>query len=195
MELNEKEKSELKKISGLSSKNAADALSKMINKEVKVDFSNLTLHPLDEINKLTDDMIISLSEITGDVNGNILMAFLKDKGLSLLDMMMFRDVGTLNDMNEEAKGAFNELTNIVGGAYVSALANYLSFKIFPSPPKFVGNLEVVQDELIKELEENVGNILLINTVLSVESINVQGTFFLMLDDESLNKMLKLLNAK
>lgn len=195
MELNKKEQEELKKISELSSKNAANALSKMINKKVKVNFLSLTLHPLDEINKLTGEMIVSLCEVTGDVNGNILLAFLKNKGLSLLDMMMFQNTGTLKEMNEDAKSAFNELTNIIGGAYISTLANYLSFKIFPSPPKFTGNLKGVQEQLIKEIEENTGNILLIDTILNVESTDVEGTFFLILDNESLSKMLKLLNAK
>lgn len=115
MELNEKEKNELDKISKLSSRNAADALSQMLNKKVEVSFPSITLKPLEEVKKLTGEMIVSICELTGDVRGNILFAFPKEKGLQMLDILMMQDPGTLKDMNEESTGAFNELNNIVGG--------------------------------------------------------------------------------
>ena len=128
MQLEKKEKEELDKISESSSKNAARALSQIVDKQVSVKFPSIALKPMDEIKKLEGEMIISISELTGDVKGNILLAFPKDKGLHLMDIMMMQETGTLKEMNEESTGAFNELNNIVGGAFVSAFANCLKFK-------------------------------------------------------------------
>ena len=188
MEMDEKQKQELNKISDISSQSAADALSQMVSKEVSVKFPNIAVKPMDEIQKLNGDMIISLSELTGDVRGNILLAFPKEKGLTLLDIMMMQEQGTLKDMNEESTGAFNELNNIVGGAYVSAFANYLSFKVFPKPPKFIGDLNKIRDQLIGELNENSDNMLLIDTFFSIDSCKTDGLFIMLLDDESLNNL-------
>lgn len=195
MNLNEKEKQELEKINELSSKSAADALSKMINKEVKVDFPGMTLNPLEKLNKINKDTLISISEITGDISGSSMISYPKHDGLLLIDMIMSQQLGTLKDMDENAKSAFNELVNIISGSYISALANYLDFKIFPAPPKFVGDFKEIKNEIMNELKGDIGNVLLIDTRLHIESEHIDGDFFIMFDNESLNKVLRLLNSK
>lgn len=78
---------------------------------------------------------------------------------------------------------------------MSAFANYLSFKIFPKPPKFIGDLKSIEKELMGELNEAADNILLIDTMLNIESVDANGLFFMLLDDESLKKLLNLLDKK
>ncbi|MBN2458031.1 chemotaxis protein CheX [Candidatus Woesearchaeota archaeon] len=191
--INDKVKHELEKISEVSSINAAQALSKMINSDVKVNFLTLTMKPSDELKSLSDDMLLSACEITGDMSGSILMAFMRENGLSLIDMLMYQNIGTQKEINEDAIGVITELTNVVGGAYLSSLANRLSCRIFPSPPIFFSDMKDFNDKIQLKIQDDTGNIFLIKTVMVINSINLESNFYFMLNRESLDGMLKVLN--
>jgi chemotaxis protein CheC len=193
MEINNKAKEELAKISEMSSKIAADALSKMINASVKVEFPNMTLKPMEELSSLNENMLLSACEVNGDVNGDILMAFMKEKGLPLLDMVMYQQIGTIKEVDSHVQSIFNELTNIIGGTYVSSLANYLSFIILPAPPVYLGDPGKINTVLLDKYKNNEGAILLIKTILSVDTTTIEGSFFLVLNNESLKTILTLLS--
>jgi chemotaxis protein CheC len=193
MEFDNKIKNELTKISEMSSKIAADALSKMINTNVIVEFPNLTLRPMEELGSLNENMLLSKCEVSGDVNGDILMAFIKEKGLPLLDMVMYQQIGTIKEVDAQAQNIFNELTNIIGGTYVSSLANYLSFKILPAPPVYLGDSAIINTMLLEKYKNSDGAILLIKTILIVDTTKIEGSFFLVLNNESVKIIVTLLN--
>jgi chemotaxis protein CheC len=193
MKFDNKIKIELTKISEMSSKIAADALSKMINANVMVEFPDMTLKPMEELNSLNENMLLSKCEVNGDVNGDILMAFIKEKGLPLLDMVMYQQIGTIKEIDIQAQSIFNELTNIIGGTYVSSLANYLSFKILPAPPVYLGDPRIINTMLLEKYKDCDGAILLIKTILLVDSTTIEGSFFLVLNKESVNVIVTLLN--
>ncbi len=182
----------MQKVNKDSSVQAASALSTMINKEVKVEFLNQSLEPATVVNKLAGDRIIALSEVTGDITGNIMISYSKEQGLPLLDAIMMQPLGTLKDMTEDAQSAFTELINIIGGAYLSSMANFLGFKIFPNPPKFVGDFGKVKSELISDLKGDIGEVLFVDTLLKVESDHIDGDFFMLFSNDSLNKIVETL---
>ncbi len=188
MDFSSKEKEIIKRISQDSSDNAAKALSKMINKNVMVDFPSITLKPVDELMKLQGVMLVSISEVIGDVSGNILISYPNECGLSLVDLMMQNPSGTLKQLNSDAESAFKEFVNIIAGAYLSSLANHLKFKIFPSPPLFLfGDFENIRENIISQLS-SVATVLMVNTQLHIEGENIDGNFFIMLDDSSLERV-------
>ena len=191
MQLNETEKKTLAKINLASSESAADALRQMISKEVKVDFPSISLRTSDMIDKFNDSSIVGVSKISGDISGSILLHYQKEKGMALLEILMMQEKGSLSEMTEDAKGAFTEYLNIIGGVYLSKIADEFKFKVLPNPPQFIGNLESMEKELIRPLKQ-ANDIFLIDTCLHVESEEIDGDFFILLDNESLNKILSAL---
>ena len=134
---------------------------------------------------------LDFSKITGDITGNLLLYYQKEKGMALLEMLLMQEKGSLSEMTEDAKGAFTEFINIIGGIYLNTIADEVKFKIFPNPPQFIGNMEDVEKELIKQLKQT-EDIFLVDTCLHVESEKIDGDFFILLDKESLDKILNVL---
>jgi len=180
---------QIKTVNESASKAAAEALSKMISKETKVTYPTLSLKPIDEISKLDNSHLLAVCEVTGDLSGNMLIAHPIDSGLKLVEFMMFQSPGTITAVNEDVVSAYKEFVNIIGGAYLSNIANFLGFKLMPQVPKFVGELGKVQKELFDELQQDVGKLLMINTKIDIESEQIGGSFFIIFNEESLHKII------
>ena len=95
--------------------------------------------------------------LAGWLTGLILLVFKDSSGLALSDLLLHQAVGTTSDWGELEESAAKETTNIVGCAYVNALASHLprtavqaaggeaaepgkpeaSGDLVPTPPTFV----------------------------------------------------------
>ena len=63
--------------------------------------------------------------LAGRLTGLILLVFEDRSGLALVDLLMHQPVGTTTNWGELEQSAAKETTNIVGCAYVNALATHL----------------------------------------------------------------------
>jgi chemotaxis protein CheC len=172
-----------------SSKNAGTALKQMINKDVSVNFPNMELKTISLNDFLEKNNLIGISDINGEVNGSIIMAYPEKNGLKLLAMMLMQP--SLESMTDDAKSAFTELLNILGGAFLNTMSDMLNFTLAPEPPHFIGNVKNFEKELLKKNEKT--QLFLIDNYLDIESEQIGGHFFLIFENESLNKIVKSLN--
>ena len=63
--------------------------------------------------------------LTGRLTGQILLVFEDRSGLALADLLLHQPVGTTTAWGELEQSAAKETTNIVGCAYLNALAAHL----------------------------------------------------------------------
>ncbi len=86
--------------------------------------------------------------LTGRLTGSLLLVFEDRSGLALVDLLLHQPVGTTTAWGELEQSAAKETTNIVGCAYVNALAAHLpdagpggvaaeSGELVPTPPTFL----------------------------------------------------------
>ncbi len=85
--------------------------------------------------------------LTGRLTGLILLVFEDRSGLALVDLLLHQPVGTTTAWGELEQSAAKETTNIVGCAYVNALAAHLpdpapiatsdAGELIPTPPTFL----------------------------------------------------------
>lgn len=190
LKLNQVEIDQIKMVNESASKAAAKALTKMINKETKVDYPSLSLKPIEEIKKIKESDLLAISEVSGDLEGNLLVFHSIESGLKLVEFMTSQPLGSLKEIDEKVISAYKEFVNIIGGAYLSNLANFLGFKVLPEVPKFIGKLDKVKKELDKEMNKEVGKLLMIKTELEIESEKVVGDFFIIFNETSLKKIIK-----
>jgi chemotaxis protein CheC len=108
---------------------ASQALSKWLGQDI-----NLTTSTVDEVEIAQatellgppDSLVAACSMgLTGWLTGLILLVFKDSSGLALADLLMHQPVGTTQAWGELEESAANETTNIVGCAYVNALASHL----------------------------------------------------------------------
>ena len=70
--------------------------------------------------------------LTGRLTGLILLVFEDRSGLALVDLLMRQPVGTTISWGEIEQSAAKETTNIIGCAYINALAAHLPSSLSPS---------------------------------------------------------------
>jgi chemotaxis protein CheC len=156
--LTEAQRHRLRIIFDRGAEGASLALSKWLGQEVHLTVSEVELVELAEVTELlgpADSLVAACTmELTGRLTGWILLVFEDRSGLALVDLLLQLPVGTTMAWGELEQSAVKETLNIVGCAYVNALAVHLPGtsqcelaraqstqvdpdKIVPSPPTFL----------------------------------------------------------
>jgi len=148
---------------------ASLALSKWLGAEVRLTVSEVDLVELDRAAELLgppDALVAACAMgLTGRLTGSMLLVFEDRSGLALVDLLMHQPLGTTTAWGELEQSAARETTNIVGCAYVNALAAHLpgaresaADELVPTPPTFLHEfagslLEFVLMEQAMELDQ------------------------------------------
>lgn len=125
---------------------ASLALSKWLGREVRLAVSDVELVELEQAGELLgppESLVAAcVMGLTGRLTGSILLVFGDRSGLALVDLLLHQPIGTTTSWGELEQSAAKETTNIVGCAYVNALAAHLpggdgDGELVPTPPTFV----------------------------------------------------------
>jgi chemotaxis protein CheC len=108
---------------------ASLALSKWLGADVHLTISEVELVELDRAGDLLgppDALVAACAMgLTGRLTGSILLVFEDRSGLALVDLLLHQPLGTTTAWGELERSAAQETTNIIGCAYVNALAAHL----------------------------------------------------------------------
>ncbi len=191
----------LKEVANIGAGHAATALSLMTGARIMIDVPTVNVAPLDElIPGIADSgsQIVSvMMDMSGSLRGHTLLALPLVTGRRLADLMLRRERrsgGTL-DMLEES--ALKEAGNILGGAYMTALSEFLGMSIMPSPPRLmVGTTDVVM-AAHKEQASEAAAACCVETEFSFEEIGerFRGFFLLLPDTKSFDAIFHAVNVK
>jgi chemotaxis protein CheC len=125
---------------------ASLALSKWLGREVRLAVSDVELVELERAGELLGPpetlVAACVMGLTGRLTGSILLVFEDRSGMALVDLLMHQPIGTTTAWGELEQSAAKETTNIVGCAYVNALAAHLpgeegDGELVPTPPSFL----------------------------------------------------------
>jgi chemotaxis protein CheC len=177
----------LKEVANIGAGHAATALSLMTGARIMIDVPTVNVAPLEElIPGIADDnsQIVSvLMDMHGTLKGHTLLALPLVTGRRLADLMLRRErrAGGALDLLEES--ALKEAGNILGGAYMTALSEFLGMTLLPSPPRLtVGTTHDVMEEQRRQ-SSNAAAACCVETEFSFEEIGERFRgFFLMLPD-------------
>src|SRR5688572_26983771 len=138
----------LKEVANIGAGHAATALSLMTGARIMIDVPTVNVAPLAElipgIAEDDDEIVSVVMDMYGSLKGHTLLALPLVTGRRLADLMLRRErrPGGRLDMLEES--ALKEAGNILGGAYMTALSEFLEMTLLPSPPRLlVGTTSVV----------------------------------------------------
>jgi chemotaxis protein CheC len=137
---------------------ASQALSKWLGQEVHLAVSEVELVELTEVADLLGpaELVVTACTmgLTGQLTGLILLVFEDASGFAVVDLLLGRPIGTTIVWGDLEQSAAKETTNIVGCAYINALAAHLpgtvsvssaeangrrsnGCELVPTPPTFV----------------------------------------------------------
>jgi len=144
-ELTDDQKRGLRTVLALGAEGASRSLSRWLGAEVRLALGDVDLVDLEAAagalgppESLTAACAMGLS---GALGGTMLLCFEDRAGLALADMLMRQPFGTATAWGEVERSAAMETANIVGCAYLNALAARLpgggGTGLAPSPPAFL----------------------------------------------------------
>ena len=112
---------------------ASQALSKWLGEDLRLTMNTVNEVEMQQAVELLgppESLVAACSMgLDGWLTGLILLVFKDSSGLALTDLLMHQTIGTTTEWGELEESAAKETTNIVGCAYVNALASHL-----PSAP-------------------------------------------------------------
>lgn len=137
-ELRELELDALREVANIGAGHAATALSQLTSQRIMINVPQLHALPLDQVPGLLgpSDQIVAavLMHMLGDLTGRMLFMVPEPDARRLCDILLRRDQGTTTAFGDLERSSLKEAANILGGAYMSALSDFLGMMLLPSVP-------------------------------------------------------------
>jgi chemotaxis protein CheC len=87
-------------------------------------------------------------DVLGEVPGEIVIIFDQDESEQFVKRFLTVQIGEMDATRELIEATLLEIANIIGGSYLTALANLLNKELLPSTPRLVyGALEEIIEKL------------------------------------------------
>jgi chemotaxis protein CheC len=181
----------LKEVASIGAGHAATALSLMTGARIMIEVPMVNVGRLSELAPdiaAPDSPIASvMMDMTGSLHGQTLLALPVVTGRRLADLMLRRERRTgIHAFDSLEESALKEAGNILCGAYMTALSDFLQMHLLPSPPRF--RLETMKD-VLSECDATKSReiaVCCVETEFSFEEIGekFRGFFLLLPDSES-----------
>lgn len=189
----------LQEIGNIGSGNAASSLSAMLGKPITMNVP--TIHVMDyqavidEIGGPEQILTALLVMFRGDIKG--MMMFMLDNKFAeiVVNTFMGKENIDVIQMDETDSSAVKEMGNIMGGAYLSALAAMAEFTVEMDPPSLTVDMSGALMNAPMVMLDDVGDkVLFIDDGFKIDNINVDANILLIPEMESLDILMKKLGV-
>lgn len=200
--LTEDQKRWLTMIFGRGAESGTHALTQWLGRPVHLAVSAVAQAELSAATEVLgpgDSLVAACAmQLVGALTGQVLLVFEDASGLALADLLLARPVGTATEWGDLERSAAMETANIVGCAYLNALAAHLptaapgaAATLTPSPPTFLHEFAASLLEFALMDQASVSDqVLLINTQFTVEQTRLDWTLLFVPTGESLRALLE-----
>ena len=128
----------LREVANIGAGHAATALSTMTGGTIMISVPTINIARLEEvppqISGPEEPVAAVLMNMLGDLTGRTLLVFPKPTAMRLSELMLRRPEGSSKDLGELEQSAIKEAGNILSGAYMNALSDFMGLMLLPSPP-------------------------------------------------------------
>jgi chemotaxis protein CheC len=192
---------ELEKMAKKGAENASVSLSKLIDQKVEMKTLAVRTLPVERITEIIgspEDMATTvIMEVRGEANGNIMLVYPQQSAINVADFLAKRALGTTTSLSELDKSALKESGNIISGAFLSALSNYLTINMIETIPDIAtdmlkATIDFVLTRFAKEEASEAVAFEIDFEMGTEESVvnNIRAYFVLLLDVKSAEKVLE-----
>ncbi len=189
----------LRETASIGAGHAATALSQMTGTPIMIKVPAISVASLDalpsQFSVEEEPVAAVMMHMLGDLSGRTLLVFPKPTVMRLAELMLRRPVGSSVAFSELETSAIKEAGNILSGAYMNALSDFLGMLLLPSPPSLVIDMSnAVLTSAIGEFAPDPDSILCVESEFQLTEMNqtLRGFFLLLPDPASLQVMLRAL---
>ncbi|MCK4642639.1 chemotaxis protein CheC [bacterium] len=197
--LDDKQKDALKELGNIGAAHAATALSQMIGQTIEMSVPKVTFvrkAQIEKSKKFNDVPGISIyMDMYGKINGKILIFFEYKNAMTLTEILLREDLGTIHKISEVEESALKEVGNILASSYLNAISQVVDGILLPSVPHIsIDTLAGVLSYFSIRFKDVVQNALWIETELRANKTRISGDFFLFPDEQSLKTIFEMMKV-
>ena len=194
--LSELQRDALREVANIGAAHAATALSLMTGTKIMISVPTITVAPLAElaplISRSNEQIALVPMEMSGGLSGHTILAFPLVTAHRLASLMLMREVSPDEALSELEASALTEAGNILAGAYMTALSEFMKMRLMPSPPSLnVGPAREVLADTAWATGHTGGFVFCVETEFMIDQTDcsLPGYFLLLPDAGSLGAML------
>lgn len=134
----------MREISSIGSSHAATALSKLLQKEIRITLPQVHVlgyeDAVSRIGNIEEIVAATLVKMSGDVEGLMLFLFNMEFANTVLEKLLGRSFSSFEELDDLAYSALEEAGNIMICSYISAFAQLVNINIQLSVPSSTVNM-------------------------------------------------------
>lgn len=131
----------LREVANIGAGHAATALSQMTGSTILISVPRIRVVPLEdvsvEVGPAEEPVAAVLMAMLGDITGRTLLVFPRVTALRLASGLSGRSFTEADGLGALGESALKEVGNILSGAYLNALSEFLGMMLLNSPPELV----------------------------------------------------------
>jgi len=192
--ITEEEKDMLREAGNIASGNAMTSLGKLIGCTLDMSVVKVRIQQIHELTDILGDaekfiagMIIN---VYGDLNAMLLLALEAESALKVVNLMLQKEVAHVEDFDEIDLSVLCETGNILAGSYLSSLNTFTGLSFDVSIPQIsIDMAGAILSYPAIEFARNDNTMLFIETQFKDTNQVLNGTYILILDNDSYNKVI------
>ena len=134
----------LKEVANIGAGHAATALSQLTDRRIMISVPEIFVAQLEDVPTRLgeeDELVVAvLMHMLGDLTGRMLFTLPEDNAKLLCDLLLRRDPGQTTEFSDLEQSGLKEAGNILGGAYMNALSDFMGMMLLPSVPSLAIDL-------------------------------------------------------
>lgn len=186
----------LREVANIGAGHAATALSTLTGTRIMISVPMVNIVPpgdfVPEIAPNAEIVAVQMI-MSGDISGRTIFLLAIPAGLRLAERMLRRNRGTSPNLGRLEQSALNEAGNILAGAYLTALSEFLDMRLMLSPPSLkTGEAAQVLDALGDHVPRAEAPILCVETAFFLEepAESLHGFFLLVPDPKAFDAIFR-----
>jgi chemotaxis protein CheC len=187
----------LREVANIGAGHAATALSQMTGCTIMISVPTINIARLEDVPPQVsgpeEPVAAVLMHMLGDLTGRTLLVFPKPTAIRLSELMLRRPQGSSRDLGELEQSAIKEAGNILSGAYMNALSDFMGLMLLPSPPSLAVDMsDAVLTTAYLQFGTDRDYVFCVESEFYLQDIGerLRGFFLLLPDYPSLQAILK-----
>ncbi len=187
----------LREVANIGAAHAATALSQMTEQTIMIAVPTINITALEEIQPSVaapeEPVAAVLMNMLGDLTGKTLLVFPKSTAIRLAELLLRRPHSGGGELTELEQSAIKEAGNILSGAYMNALSDFMGLMLLPSPPSLAIDMSrAVLTTAYLQFGTDRDLVFCVETEFYMQDVNerLRGFFLLLPDMPSLRAILR-----
>jgi chemotaxis protein CheC len=187
----------LREVANIGAGHAATALSQMTGSTIMISVPTINISSLEDVptrlSEPEEPIAAVLMHMLGDLTGRTLLVFPRPTAMRLAELMLRRPAGSSREMGALEQSAIKEAGNILSGAYLNALSEFMGLMLLPSPPSLAVDMSsavLTTAHLQFAAEHEYVFCVESEFVMDEIAARLRGVFLLLPDPASLNAILR-----